>query len=287
MPMAINPHAGALSAPQGKNGAASRSLASTPRPASGLQGDDARGAGQGLTVAEGLHAKASSLSAALSQAHDAISVTQTADDALGKVGDALLRMRELAVQAGETTAASPQRESLNSAFGALARDIQDLIAGTRVKGQAILAADAGTQTFQVGAGPSAAEPISVTTPNLAHDPALKAVVGDGDKMPAGLVAAVSAHHLDRLVKNIDDAIKNISGERDALHAPQSRFASVITILRMGLESQSTPPGRIADADAASAAVQRSRTKILQMAGSAMAAQANLVSQTALQLLDPH
>lgn len=287
MPMAINPHASALSALHGKNGAAtSLSLTSTPRTVSGAQGDDAHGAGQGLTVAEGLHAKASSLSAALSQAHDAISVTQTADDALGKVGDALQRMRAMAVQARETTDAGPQRESLNKAFGELAQDIQGLIGGTRVNGQAILAADAGTHTFQVGAGPSAAEPISVTTPNLANDQALKVLTGDGDTVPTGLVAAVSAHHLDRLVKNIDDAIKNISGERDALHAPQSRVASVIAILRIGLESQSTPPGRITDADAAAAAAQRSRTKILQMAGSAMTAQAHLVSQTALQLLDP-
>lgn len=283
MPMAISPHGIALSVLQGTPMTASASL---ERPTSGPPEHPARDLEARLAVGEGLHAKARSLSASVRQANDAFTFTQTADGALGQVGDALQRMRDLAVQARETPSTSRQRNSLNAAFDDLAQEVQRVISGTRVNGQAILAADAGVQTFPIAAGTSAVEPIKVTTPNLADDPGVKAVVGDGDTVPSGLALAVSAHHLERLLKNIDDVIQNISGQRADLDAPQSRFESVIAILRIGLESQTTPPGRITDSDAAAAAAQRSRAKILQMAGAAMSAQANLVSQTARQLLQP-
>lgn len=283
MPIAISPHGIALGALQGANRPASASL---ERQTSGLPDHPARGAEAGVIIDDSPHAKERSLSAAVRHANDAFTLTQTAGSALGQVGDALQRMRDLAVQASETPIASRQRESLNTAFEELAQEVQRVISGTRVKGQAILGADAGVQTFPIAAGTSAVEPINVTTPNLAEDPGVKAVVGDGDTVPSGLVAAVSAHHLDRLLKNIDHVIQNISGKRAALDVQQSRFESVIAILRIGLENQATPPGRITDSDAAAAAVQRSRAKILQMAGAAMSAQANLASQTARQLLEP-
>src|SRR5690606_42037556 len=53
---------------------------------------------------------------AIRNANDGISLSQTAEGALGKIGDSLQRMRELAVQSANATNSSDDRENLQAEF---------------------------------------------------------------------------------------------------------------------------------------------------------------------------
>ncbi|MGE8397665.1 MAG: flagellin, partial [Comamonas sp.] len=66
------------------------------RLSSGLRVNSAKDDAAGLAIAERMNAQAKGLAVAARNANDGISLAQTAEGALGKMGDMLQRMRELA-----------------------------------------------------------------------------------------------------------------------------------------------------------------------------------------------
>ena len=93
----------------------------------------------GLAIATKMTAQIKGLTAASRNANDGISLSQTAEGALAKVGDSLQRMRELAVQSRNATNTSADRTSLDKEFGELAKEIQRVLGGTTFNGRAVLA----------------------------------------------------------------------------------------------------------------------------------------------------
>ena len=83
---------------------------------------------------------------------------------------------------------------------------------------------------------------------------------------------------------LDRALEYVFRQRARVGAQMSRLENVISTLDIGTESLSASRGRMQDADFAAEAAQRSRTEILQQAGTAMMAQANSVPQLVLALL---
>ncbi|MGK3275297.1 flagellin, partial [Comamonas kerstersii] len=69
------------------------------------------------------------LTVAARNANDGISLAQTAEGALGKVGDMLQRMRELAVQSANATNSASDREALQAEVSQLISEI-DRVAKT-------------------------------------------------------------------------------------------------------------------------------------------------------------
>jgi flagellin len=72
---------------------------SMQRLSSGLRVNSAKDDAAGLAIAERMNTQVRGMNVAMRNANDGISMAQTAEGALSKVGDALQRMRELAVQA--------------------------------------------------------------------------------------------------------------------------------------------------------------------------------------------
>jgi hypothetical protein len=91
----------------------------------------------GLAIAERMSAQARGMVVAIRNANDGISLAQTAEGALSKVGDALQRMRELAVQARNATNTDTDKSSLDKEFGELAKEIQRVLGGTTFNGKTI------------------------------------------------------------------------------------------------------------------------------------------------------
>ncbi len=284
MPVVINTNVVALNAQRNLGSSQNSLTTSMQRLSSGLRVNSAKDDAAGLAIAERMNAQVRGMTVAVRNANDGISLAQTAEGALGKVSDTLQRMRELAVQARNASNSDSDRESLNKEYGELAKEVQRVLGGTKFNGKTILGADAGAQTFQVGAGVTANDQISISTTNLAADSALTTVAGTGGSAPAGIGSAVSTGDLATVIGNIDTAIDKINSERATLGASQSRFESVISTLQIGIENQSAARSRIMDADFAAETASLSRAQILQQAGTAMVAQANLMSQSVLQLL---
>src|SRR5690606_11110470 len=98
---------------------------------------------------------------AIRNANDGISLAQTAEGALGKVGDMLQRMRELAVQSANATNSKSDREALNEEVQSLKSEISSMAATTSFNGVKILDGSFANMTFQVGATSSVNDRINV------------------------------------------------------------------------------------------------------------------------------
>ena len=286
MPQTINTNISSLNA-QRSLGMNQASLAtSMQRLSSGLRVNSAKDDAAGLAIAERMSAQVRGMNAAVRNANDGISLAQTAEGSLGKVGDALQRMRELAVQSANDTNSASDKNSLDKEFGELAKEVQRVLGATTFNGKHVLGSEAGILQFQVGANTTANDTIDITTPNMTTDLTIIAVAGTDNtgalRSVIDSTANTSAIHL--VINSIDAALDTVNAQRAVLGASQSRFDSVISSLQVSVENQTAARSRIMDADFASETANLSRAQILQQAGNAMVAQANQLPQQVLKLL---
>jgi len=246
------------------------------RLSSGMRVNSARDDAAGLAIAERMNTQVRGMNVAVRNATDAISLAQTAEGALGKVSDILQRMRELAVQSANATNNSGDRSNLDTEFQQLADEIDRTIAGSTFNGTAILAT-AATQTFQVGAGNTSNDKVSLTTTNLSTDTTITAVTGASSNI-------TDATNAGTAISNIDAAITTITTTRATYGALQNRFEATIGLLKVMSENNAAARGRIVDADYAAETAALSRAQVLQQAGTAMLAQANQLPNSVLKLL---
>ncbi len=287
MPQVINTNLASLNAQRNTAMSQSSLTVSMQRLSSGLRVNSAKDDAAGLAIAERMNAQVRGMNVAIRNANDGISLAQTAEGALSKVGDSLQRMRELAVQARNATNTSADKDSLDKEFGELAKEIQRVLGGTTFNGRAILATSAaGTQTFQVGANTTDNDRIDIVTTDMTADATITAVAGT-DNTGAGrstIDSTATGADIDTVITGIDAALDKVNGERATLGASQNRFDAVISNLQVAVENQSASRSRIMDADFAAETANLSRAQILQQAGNTMVAQANQLPQQVLALL---
>ena len=286
MPQTINTNLNSLNAQRNLNMSQSSLATSMQRLSSGLRVNSAKDDAAGLAIAERMNSQVRGMNAAVRNANDGISMAQTSEGSLGKVADALQRMRELAVQSANASNSGGDKDSLDKEFGELAKEIQRVLGATTFNGKHVLGADAGSMQFQVGANTTVNDTIDITTVDMTADAAITAVAGT-DNTGAGRsvvdnTADVATIHT--VIDNIDTALDTVNAARATLGASQSRFESVIGNLQVSVENQSAAKARIMDADFAAETANLSRSQILQQAGNAMVAQANSLPQQVLKLL---
>ena len=273
MPQTINTNLVSLNAQRNLTTSQSSLATSMQRLSSGLRVNSAKDDAAGLAIAERMHTQVRGMNVAIRNANDAISLSQTAEGALGKVGDMLQRMRELAVQSANATNGTGDRANLDAEYQQLGTEVVRTLANSKFNGLAILGADAGAQVFQVGA--NAGDTVTVTTTQL--DTAASITNATGGNVTSAALASTA-------LGNIDTALDAINGARATYGAVQNRFESVIANLQVAAENQAAARSRIMDADFAAETANLSRAQILQQAGNAMVAQANQLPQQVLQLL---
>jgi flagellin len=285
MASTINTNVISLNAQRNQATSQSSLATSMQRLSSGLRVNSAKDDAAGLAIAERMSAQVKGMNVAARNANDGISLAQTAEGALGKVADSLQRMRELSVQSANATNSDTDRDSLDKEFGELAKEIQRVMGGTTFNGKAILGADSGAQTFQVGANTTSNDSIVITTGNMTTDASLTAVAGT-DNTGAGraVIDSTTNGSVSTVIDDIDAAIDMVNSERATMGASQARFDSVISNLQVSVENQSAARSRIMDADFAAETASLSRSQILQQAGNAMIAQANQLPQQVMSLL---
>jgi flagellin len=247
---------------------------SMQRLSSGLRVNTAKDDAAGLAIAERMNAQVKGMNVAIRNANDGISLAQTAEGALGKVGDALQRMRELAVQSANGSNSADDRANLDEEYQELALEVTRVLDGTKFNGTNLLNA-AATLTFQVGADNVAEDQIDIATTDLTGGAGITAVVAGNISSDTNALTAMD---------NLDDAIDEITTARATFGAKQNRFDSVIANLQVSSENLAASRGRIMDANFAVETSNLSRGQILQQAGTAMVAQANQLPQGVLSLL---
>ncbi len=226
----------------------------------------------GLAISDRMDGQIRGLNQARRNAGDGISLTQTADGALGESVGILQRMRELAIQASNGIFNLTDRSAMNTEFTQLQSELDRIAEQTTFNGENLLDGSlSGGKLFQVGAN-------SDQTINVAIDGATQADLGT-DTLNIG--TAVDA---ENAIGSIDDALSTISETRGDLGAVQSRFESSIENLSNSAENIAASNSRIADADFALEISNMLKFNILEQAGIAIQAQANQSAGTLLGLL---
>jgi flagellin len=239
----------------------------------------ARDDAAGSAIATRLTAEIQGLAAASRNASDGQSMIDTAEGALQETSALLLRMRELAVQAANSTATTADKKSLDAEFQHLSDEIGRIATNTSWSGQKLLdgsfsgtAGDAAA-VIHAGTGATANDKISVTI----------ALMSDAALSVDAIQLSTAAHALSSITA-VDVAIAKVSDERNKLGAASNRLSSTIANLDQVSVNLSASRARVQDADFAVETGNLARNQIMQQAATAMLAQANASKGSVLSLI---
>ena len=151
MAMTINTNVASINAQRNLSLSGNSLSTSMQRLSSGLRVNSAKDDAAGLAISERMKAQSGGLTVAARNANDGISLAQTAEGALGKVGDMLQRVRELAVQSSNATNSKSDREALQAEVTQLVSEIDRVAKTTTFNGTKILDGSFSGGVFQVGA----------------------------------------------------------------------------------------------------------------------------------------
>ena len=165
MSTSINTNISALTA-QGslrKTGLAQASA--MERLSTGIRINSAKDDAAGLAISTRMTANVRGITAAIRNANDGISLTQTAEGSLAAIGDNLQRIRELAVQSSNTGNNASDRAALNAESVQLISEIDRVASNTKFNGINLLDGTFNNQSLQVGAGNESTDRIVIAIGN--------------------------------------------------------------------------------------------------------------------------
>ena len=282
MAMTINTNVNSLNAQRNTIATQNSLSISMQRLSSGLRVNSARDDAAGLAIADRMNTQVRGMNVAIRNANDGISLAQVAEGGLAAMGDMMQRMRELAVQAINSTNTTGDIVTLNQEFSQLRDEVNRTISAVQFNGTSLFTTTANFD-FQVGANSGQTITIAGSALNINDAAGGMSGVTQSSGAASGLNTTTNAANSDVLVA-LDTALSTLNATRATLGAVQSRFENTVNFLRSSVENQAAARGRIMDADFASETANLSRAQILQQAGTAMIAQANQLPQGVLALL---
>lgn len=229
----------------------------------------------GLAVAMQLNAQDRSASQALRNANDGISMLNTAEGAMGEIGNILDRMRELAVQSSNETLTSSQRSTIDDEFEELSAEIDRISSSTEFNGISLADGTPSSLNIQVGINGSSSNQIEVTF----SDASASALGVDTTSVDLSTASAASS-----AITAIDSAIDTVAGERASIGASHSRLESASNYMTEMQMATRAARSNIMDADMAFEVAEMSRLQVIQSAGIAALAQARNINQGIIGLL---
>ncbi|WJD48903.1 MULTISPECIES: flagellin N-terminal helical domain-containing protein [unclassified Enterobacter] len=281
------------------------------RLSSGLRINSAKDDAAGQAIANRFTSNINGLTVAARNANDGISLSQTAEGALSEINNNLQRIRDLTVQAQNSSNSASDVDSIQAEVNERMKEVDRVTKQTDFNGIKVLNTGASSSTYNFQVGSKDAETIGIKISssdsfNLASAGSSGTVLNtksmvSGTDVVNGNARTTEAVGFDVLkgkvtggasgaasgttpLADIDAAIKSVDSQRSLLGASQNRFESTITNLNNTVSNLSSARSRIQDSDYATEVSNMSRSQILQQAGSSVLAQANQVPQTMLSLL---
>ncbi|AZI87126.1 flagellin FliC [Kosakonia sp. CCTCC M2018092] len=271
------------------------------RLSSGLRINSAKDDAAGQAIANRFTSNINGLGVAARNANDGISLAQTAEGALGEINNNLQRIRDLTVQAQNSSNSASDIDSIQAEVNQRMEEVNRVTTQTDFNGIKVLNTGTGSSSydFQVGSKDNEKISISLSSSNSYNlynatgataqttgqtiNGNARSTAAEGFDVLQGTVSSGGATNGSPLA-DIDAAIKSVDSQRSLLGASQNRFESTITNLNNTVSNLSSARSRIQDSDYATEVSNMSRAQILQQAGSSVLAQANQVPQTMLSLL---
>jgi len=218
MASTINTNIASINAQRNLGLSASSLATSMQRLSSGLRVNSAKDDAAGLAIAERMNTQIKGLTMASRNANDGISLAQTAEGALGKVGDMLQRMRELAVQASNATNSAADRKALQAEVRQLSDEIDRVAKQTTFNGTKILDGSFVGAVFQVGANSgdnvtlgALADTRATGLANISYSTASAPAISTDNAVVSGYATAIPANTLQITVGSTTISLGEIPG----------------------------------------------------------------------------
>jgi len=241
----------------------------------------------GLAISEKLRTQVSGLEQASRNTMDGISLIQTAEGGLEELQLILQRMRTLAIQASNDTLTTGDRQLLQVEVDQLLQEIDRMqttvVFNTRQLMTGQYATNIGSISLHVGANQNQVLGLNIGSMSttglningLTWKNPIGTVIGAGMTTTQGAESAIGL---------LSTAIDTVSSNRADLGAKQNRLEHTFRFIRVAMENMQAAESRIRDVDMASELTNYTKNQILLQAGNAMLSQANLKTQSILQLL---
>jgi len=244
-------------------------------------GDDA----SGLAVSEKLRSQIRGLNQAERNILNGVSFIQLTEGYLQETQDILHRIRELAVQSANGIYTDEDRMMIQVEVSQLVREVDRIASHAQFNGMNMLtgafAQDSATgrvMQFHVGANMDQSEKVFIGT-MTATSLGLQNPQGQ-----EGIIQMASVDDANLAIGSLDSALRQVNRQRADLGAYQNRFEIAAQGIAIASENMQAAESRIRDVNMASEMVNFTRDAILNQAGTAMLAQANVRPQAVLQLL---
>ena len=150
MTLTVNTNVASLTSQRNLTSSQNALSTSLERLSTGLRINSAKDDAAGLAISERFTAQIRGLDQGVRNANDGISLTQTAEGALGEVTNNLQRIRELAVQSSNNTNTAADRTALQLEVSALVAEIDRVANQTSFNGTKLLNGGFAGAVFQIG-----------------------------------------------------------------------------------------------------------------------------------------
>ncbi|MCL2211538.1 MAG: flagellin [Treponema sp.] len=244
-------------------------------------GDDA----SGLAVSEKMRSQIRGLLQAERNIQNGVSFIQATEGYLQETQDILHRLRELSVQSANGIYSDEDRMQIQVEVSQLVDEVNRIASHAQFNGMNMLtgafAFDSPSgriMQLQIGANMDQNSRVYV---NSMTATALGLTDSQGNE---GKLSITDPAESNLAIGTIDAALKMVSKQRADLGAYQNRFEIAAHGVAIAAENLQAAESRIRDTNMASKMVDYTRDSILTQTGTAMLAQANLRTQSVLQLL---
>jgi flagellin len=275
MPLAVHTNIASIDAQRHFSTAVGIVNRSFERLSSGYRLNSAADDAAGLAVSENLSAQIRAFAVSERNTTTAVSMTQTAETGLGQIGDILIRMREISVEAANGGIGEETRLHLDTEFQLLKAEIERLSQTTKFNGKEMLSGTETTYDFQVGIGSATSDTISVVFGGISLS---------SFGLSATSVAGSSQSPAVTAMDQLDAAFALVNARRAAFGAAQNRLDVSRTNTVSVRTNLTAANSKIRDLDVAEETAQLARGQVLMQAGASILSQANQQAQMALSLL---
>ncbi len=284
--MIINHNLSAMFAQRTRGVVADRLDGNIEKLSSGMRINRAGDDPAGLAVSEKMRSQIRGLNQASRNASDGISFIQTSEGYLQESQNILQRIRELSVQASNGIYTAEDRMQIQVEISQLVDEVDRIASHAQFNGMNMLtgrfARDTGENVvtasmwFHIGANMDQREQVYIGTMTAA---------GLGVRFQdSGIVSLSTPENANRTIGIVDAALRKVNKQRADLGAYQNRLEHAIAGLDVGAENLQATESQIRDVDMANEIVRYTTNQILLQSSTAMLAQANVQTQSVLQLL---
>jgi flagellin len=264
---------------------------------SGMRINQAADDASGLAVSEKMRTQISGLNQAGRNIQNGISFVQTTEGFLAQTQQILQRIRELSIQAANGIYSNEDRMQIQVEVSQLIDEVNRIASHAQFNGFNMLtgkfARPEATNTAQGGvtaeagmvihAGPNEDQRVKIFIGNMTAD-ALQLTSTDQNGAKQMLISLSTPEQANNSIGKLDSALQLVNKQRADLGAYQNRLNKTLPGVWIAEENIQAAESRIRDTDMAAEMADFVKNQILLQSTTSMLSQANLKSQSILQLL---